>query len=143
MKDYLSPVKWLKMLASILAIPNCTCHFEQDSKFVRGIQLADLTAHTCSIMLKECLGLVSKKIKAGENSGYDPETEIDLGFELWASIRYSIFRSRVNSLGADPLLINASFDVEPFGLFISEQCSEELASNARARSSMVYLGCIH
>ena len=58
------------------------CFFEQDSKIIGGLQVADLVAHTCSIMLLESLGLVTKTVKAGENSGYDPDLDIEIGFEL-------------------------------------------------------------
>jgi hypothetical protein len=44
---------------------NFKLNFEQDSKKICGIQLADLAAHTCSIMLKDSLGLIGKTVKAG------------------------------------------------------------------------------
>jgi hypothetical protein len=70
-------------------LDNYKLFLEVDSIKVKGIQLADLVAHTFATMLLEQLGLVDKKVKAGENSGYDPDLEIELGFELWASIRYN------------------------------------------------------
>lgn len=74
-----------------LSISNNNFRFNEDSKNVNGIQIADLCVHICSIMLKEELGIINKTIKAGGNSGYEPEMEIDLGFEMWATIRYCFF----------------------------------------------------
>ena len=72
-----------------IGLDNYKLFLEVDSIKVKGIQLADLVAHIFATMLLEQLGLVDKKVKAGENSGYDPDLEIELGFELWASIRYN------------------------------------------------------
>ncbi len=69
-------------------------HVDQGSRHVLELQLADLPAHTCSMMLLEQLGFLAKQVKAGENSGYDPDLNISLGFELWAGCRYSFFSGR-------------------------------------------------
>ena len=58
----------------------CEVHQSQDSKLIGGIQLADLTAHLLGGMLLESLGLMSKLVRAGENSGYDPDLEIETWF---------------------------------------------------------------
>ena len=76
--------------ANALDLPErCNINLEQDSRQVAGIQLADLAAHTCAIMLAESLGFVRKTVKAGDNSGYDPDLDINIGFELWSSVRYN------------------------------------------------------
>ena len=114
-------------------------HFEQDSRKVCGIQLADLAAHTCSIMLKDELGLVRKTIKAGENSGYDPDTDIELGFEMWAGMRYCFhldYASNNDSNDGHPILPN-------LGLAISPKLDGRIQAAARDRFSTMYLGCIH
>jgi len=117
-------------------------NLEVDSIKVRGIQLADLVAHTCSIMLLEQLKIIDKKVKAGENSGYDPDLEVELGFELWADIRYNflgkIDMERFEFGDGQPIKIT-----EPYGLFISDHCDENLSKNAKERFSEIYLGCIH
>ena len=128
-------------IAEELSFNNCSFHFEQDSKQVRGIQLADLMAHTCSIMLLETLGLIDKKVKAGENSGYDPEMEIDLGFELWATIRYNFLRQPRSE--SSETSDGTTLDVMPYGLYISEFCDKQLFESAKKRFGSVYLGCIH
>lgn len=119
----------------------CTFNIEQDSIKVRGIQLADLVAHTCSIMLLDQMALNSKKVKAGNNSGYDPDMDIELSFELWVSIRYNFFCRRKENVNDERLL--PYYDVEPYGLYISSLCDETLSMNARGRFGESYLGCIH
>lgn len=116
-------------------------HASNDSRIIGGIQAADLAAHTMATMLLEQLGHVSKKVKAGPNSGYDPELEVELGFELWASLRYSFFKRSLPATESDqpsPLL-----GVESCGLYVSDRCDEILAEAARIRFGKVYLGCIH
>ena len=111
---------------------------EQDSRAVMGIQLADVAAHTCATMLLEQLGYISKTVKAGDNSGYDPEWDLKLGFELWAKLRYAFFcrRNPARSAG-DPL-----YDASP-GLYVSPSSPPALADAAGDRFGSVYLGCIH
>lgn len=123
----------------------CKLHLNQDSKLIGGIQLADLAAHSMSVMLLEQLGLVKKMVKAGENSGYDPELDIELGFELWASLRYSFFRAPQPKPGPipDDPVGELIFDVENYGLHIADNCDEKLRDAALQRFGECYLGCIH
>ena len=119
----------------------CDIRVEQDSRIVRGLQLADLAAHTCATMLLETLGLVTKLVKAGPNSGYDPDLDIELGFELWAGLRYQFFNSGLpeNVQSNEDMVV----DVEPYGLHIAEGCSALLRQAALSRFGKQYLGCIH
>ncbi len=123
----------------------CTIHTSQDSKLIGGIQLADLAAHSLGGMLLDQLGLLSKTVRAGENSGYDPDLEINLGFELWASLRYQLFKAPQPNPGPIPgdLIGDLIFDVESYGLHISEECPQHLKEAALARFGSCYLGCIH
>ncbi len=127
--------------AKSIGLPSDNLHLEVDSKKIKGIQLADLVAHTCSTMLLEQLNLIDKKVKAGENSGYDPDLEIEIGFELWASTRYNILgvinEDFLNGYG-HPIKLT-----EPFGLYISEYCDDNLRKNIKDRFSEIYMGCIH
>ena len=123
----------------------CELYLSQNSKIVGGIQVADLAAHSLGVMLLEQLGLISKKVRAGENSGYDPDLEIELGFELWASLRYSFFMAsqpKSDSIPDDPVG-EMIYDVENFGLYISPSCTEQLKKAAIERFGKCYLGCIH
>ena len=125
-----------------LNFEDCEFHLEQDSKIIRGIQLADLCAHICARQFKDSLGLITKKVKAGPDSGYDPNSIIELGFEMWATLRYSFFKQTTKIANDDPIE-EATLDVEPFGLYISTLCSEELNAKIKTAFGRVYLGCIH
>jgi hypothetical protein len=120
----------------------CAIKAEQDSRSVKGLQLADLVAHTASVMLLETLGLLRKQVKAGPNSGYEPKMELDLGFELWASIRRQFFHAGAVERQEDAYQ-GALMDVGVNGLRISKACSAQLQAAATARFGQCYLGCIH
>jgi len=96
-----------------------------------------------SIMLLGTLGLVTKKVKAGPNSGYDPDLDIELGFELWASVRYWFFCCDLKKSDGDDTMEEAMVDVSSRGLYIASSCSKELRGAAEARFGKMYLGCIH
>jgi hypothetical protein len=129
------------VIESIKGARNCQFHFEQDSKRVCGIQLADLAAHICGIMMKDSLGLIKKMVKAGENSGYDPDSDMELGFEMYATIRYSFigeFAPYDENARLQPILI-----LDEYGVVISPKLEDEVQLAAKERFSSVYLGCIH
>jgi hypothetical protein len=115
---------------------------EQDSKVVKGIQLADLAAHIASIHFKYIMGLVTKMVKAGENSGYDPDSDMELGFEMWANLRYTFFNEGSTEYTGDSIE-DSMVKVESYGLYVSGLCSEKLQEDARQAFASVYLGCIH
>lgn len=123
-------------------LQNCNLYFEQDSKAVMGIQLADVLAHTCSIMLLDALGDITKKVivDAPGDSVYDG-LEVELGFEMWAGIRYAFLSQNKPNPKDDFDLANV--DVYPWGLFIDESVNERIASVAMDRFGEIYLGCIH
>lgn len=133
--------KAAQLIASIDFL-NCEFYLEQNSLHTRGIQLADLAAHISSIQLKDAFGLVTKTVKAGDNSGYDPDLDIELGFEMWATIRYTFFNEGSKLYTGDPIA-DSTLRVEPYGLYISDLCGKKLANIARSKFSEVYLGCIH
>lgn len=122
----------------------CNFQFEQDSKKVGGIQLADLSAHICAIMMKDSLGLITKMVKAGENSGYDPDSNMELGFEMFATIRYSFLGICAPYIWEEPqLLLQPLLLISDYGLQISEALPESVKIAAEARFGSLYLGCIH
>lgn len=131
-----------EQLINSLNFTDCTFYLEQNSLDIKGIQLADLAAHISSIQLKDALGLVSKMVKAGENSGYDPDLDIELRFEMWATIRYTFFNEG-SKLYIDDQIVDATLKVEPYGLYISDLCDKNLSDIARAKFGNIYLGCIH
>jgi hypothetical protein len=83
-------------------------------------------------------------VKVPENSGYDPEDESEIGFDIWASIRYSFLRETNKKYieGADQE-INFTYKVDPYGLYISKNCEKDLSEKVRETFGTVYLGCIH
>lgn len=121
----------------------CDVRVNQDSKLVGGLQVADLAAHTMGIMLLERQGHVKKLVKAGKNSGYDPDLDIDLGFELWASLRYSLFKAPQPIPSPEDPLGDLMFDVKNYGLHIASTCDVSLHGAAMERFGECYLGCIH
>lgn len=124
----------------IVGLEKCTFHFEQDSKSIAGIQVADLVAHTCGIMLLDALGHIDKKVRI-KNSGYPEDDEIDLGFELWASLRYEFLSE--NKTDFKDEFDMAVVVVQPYGLFIHDSVTDTVAEAARKRFGEMYLGCIH
>lgn len=111
----------------------------QDSRVVAGLQVADHAAHALGGMLLEQMGLTNKKILAGEGSGYDPETEIDLGFELWAGLRYSLIGRNED----EEDIANPYVRVAGFGLLLDPHLSPDLRAHSLERFGINYVGCIH
>lgn len=129
-------------------LENCgvNLYLNSDSKMEAGIQLADHASHALGGMLLEEMGIVKKQVKAGENSGYHPEDMLDLGFELWASLRYALIGDNQYIEGLSPPPddpANPYFMVDGYGLYIANSCSEALSAAAKKRFGINYLGCIH
>jgi hypothetical protein len=120
----------------------CQVRPEQDSRAIKGLQIADLVAHTAGLMLLDSLGLLKKVVKAGVNSGYDEDHEIELGFEMWASLRYQFFNSGP-VVEQDEIYRGALVQVDRNGLFVAPSCSDDLRAAAERRFAQWYLGCIH
>lgn len=116
--------------------------FEQDSREVRGIQLADIAAHTCATILSATLGYITKKVtlEVPRDELYDG-LEVELSFEMWARIRYAFLRQNKPAPKCDDDL--ATVDVFPWGLFIDGSVDRETAAGATKRFAEMYLGCIH
>jgi hypothetical protein len=131
-----------QILCSAYPYP-CSFHFEQDSVQILGLQAADLVAHACATMLLAELGIVNKMVKAGENSGYDPDLDIELEFELWAGLRYNYFAAPPPSPDTWESQLDFQVDVESRGLHIAESCDPEVRNGALCRFGRMYLGCIH
>jgi|SRR5579863_480139 len=123
--------------------PPCTFHFEQDSIKVLGLQVADLVAHTCAMMLLAELGLLNKIVKAGENSGYDPDLGIELEFELWAGMRGSFFAAPPPPVDTWKSQADFCVEVASRGLHVADYCDTGVRTAALARFGSMYLGCIH
>lgn len=131
-----------KCAATVGIAGYCTVRTEQDSRVIKGLQIADLVAHTAGVMLLDSLGLLTKRVRAGANSGYDENFEIDLGFEMWASLRYQFFYAGPVA-GQDEIYRGALMHVGENGLFVAPSCSTRLRSAAEGRFGECYLGCVH
>ena len=129
-----------QIASEIGGLGSSTLLFEQNSKEVLGIQLADLCAHTCSTMLLGALGKEMKAINV-EDSGYDGELDIPLDFELWAGIRYALLDSP--NPNPQDLMDHAFVDLARHGLLIDESVSDTVGTAATERFATIYLGCIH
>jgi hypothetical protein len=117
-----------------------------NSASIAGIQLSDHASHVLGSMLLEELGIIKKQVKAGVNSGYHPDELFELGFELWASVRYALLGKQTYIEGLSPPPddpANPYFKIEGYGLHIAPTCPEPLAQSAIKRFGINYLGCIH
>jgi hypothetical protein len=123
--------------------PPCNFHFEQNSIQVLGLQVADLVAHTSAMMLLAQLGLFKKTVKAGENSGYNPDLDIPLEFGFWASLRYSFFAAPAPPIDSWKSQLDFKVDVASRGLHVADGCTPDVRGAALARFGSMYLGCIH
>lgn len=112
-----------------------------DSSEVNGIQFADLVAALCGVRLREEVSSNPKMLTYGDESGFNPPIEAELGYELWASLRYSMLKPDT-PLG-DDMPEMATFITTNYGFLLSKQVSELVAEKASKIFGEVYLGCIH
>lgn len=124
----------LELPEGVTAIDSC------DSKRVAGIQVADCAAYLVSMMLLAELGIVTKTVPASTIYPED-QGEIELAWTLWASVRYAL--SSGDPIGGydedgccEPLM-------HPFGLLVSDGCSDAVKDAVKKRLSSVWVGCIH
>ncbi len=129
-----------KIAKDLDGFENCSFHFEQNSKDIWGIQVADLAAHTCATMLSETLGFIDKMVDI-DHAGYTDVDQVELGWELWTGVRYNFLsENKTDDLdGPDFAVLN----VEPYGLFVHESADETLSKAAHKRFGEMYVGCIH
>jgi hypothetical protein len=113
-----------------------------DSRKVLGLQLADMVAHMTASILRCDIGSLKKATPAGPNSGYDPDTMIELEFELWAKLRYNLASSEP-TVPFENGVPTYFADYDAFGLFISDGCENKIRVAAYNRFGSIYLGCIH
>jgi len=125
----------MKSIEGVNEIEICNSHT------VNGIQLADMVAALCGVRLREEISESPKLLIYGEESGFNPPIEAELGYELWASLRYSMHK-QPEPLG-DDMPEMATFKTDGYGLFVSPKCSSYLKEQAEKLFGSVYLGCIH
>ncbi|MGJ0510523.1 MAG: hypothetical protein ACR652_26045 [Methylocystis sp.] len=126
-------------------LQSCEVVLNQDSRVCAGIQIADYAAHCLGSMLLEEIGLLQKTIKNDSFNGYEEGIEIELGFELWASLRYSFFMEPppVEESPGRNYVRAMTGVVTGRGLHIAETCDPDLRQAAVQRFGTTYLGCIY
>jgi hypothetical protein len=112
-----------------------------NSVIIHGIQLADLVAALCGVRLREEISQNPKFLQYGAESGYDPPIEAEVGYELWASLRYSMLHGPA-AFGED-MPSMAMYPTYGYGFFLSTDCSDNLREKADKTFGAIYLGCIH
>ena len=133
----------LSELSKEFSLQNSELLLEQDSRHIGGLQIADLAAHSMSIMLKETLGLIKKTTKAGPNSRYDSDVDIEIGFELWTTMRYCFFTKDTIDIDNPDIISGFTVDTGKYAVHIAKSCPKELSSAVTERFGSNYLGCIH
>jgi len=85
-------------------------------------------------------------VRVKDDSGYSSDMEMEINFEMFAKLRNNLFRKQTNdycfSEESDSIKI-ATFDVYPYGLYISDELDEKTKEQVRKAFSEVYMGCIH
>jgi hypothetical protein len=130
-------------LVASLGLSGNVINIEQDSVLIGGLQLADMVAHTCATMLRAEMGLVTKRVNAGENAGLDPDQDIELEFLLWGGLREIFFAAPPPPPDEWTSQLDWQSDVESRGLYIADTCSESLRAAAVGRFGRMYFGCTH
>lgn len=125
--------------------PPCELFFDQDSRVIGGIQIADLVAHSAATMLREQLLQTVKMVRA--SSFGDDNTEVELGFELWATtIRMQLFTQdapkEIAGDGIDEMVEAFTLNTGSYALHVSDRCEEALRQAAEAAFGRTYFGCI-
>jgi len=120
----------------------CEFHFKQNSRLLGGLQIADMVAHTMSVMLLETLGIVNKEVRIGRDEGYRNDFDVNLSFVLWASIRHHLFTMDRIAV-VDDQIPGFMVDTGSYAVYIAESCSSSLRDAVEKRFGECYLGCIH
>lgn len=128
-----------------IAARGVTVEGNRDSRIIAGIQVADHAAHVLGIMLREQVGLSKKTILVGEEVGYDPPVEIELGYELWAGLRHLFYGldDEISETSAEEGPVDRHRKVQGHGLYIAPSCNSTLCEHTLRCFGLIYLGCIH
>lgn len=111
-------------------------HWEQDSKRVRGIQLADFAADRVSkIFIQELSS--QKKLKLGSRYGYNPPVEAELGWIFRTSLRWNFF-----SIPPHSKRLSEEGTHLWDGVYLSH-LDPRLKKAASKAFRYIYLGCVH
>ncbi|OGW45035.1 MAG: hypothetical protein A2Y66_04425 [Nitrospirae bacterium RBG_13_41_22] len=135
--------------------------FQQDSKKIMGLQVADAVANvTSQIVREEITGIRKLVCIGGEGTGYADDEKANLGWDLLMGLRHNFFvrpfiQAELNERfdpDIDPYIINTEDDPADYGLHprllgwgvvISENLPQGLRKAVVSVFSRLWLGCIH
>lgn len=142
------------------SLSGCVIHAEEDSVTCRGIQVADLVAHSFGQIVKSAITGDEKTIDiGGSNTGYADGTKAPLSWALLMDIRYAILTRPVICNGehydsaTDPVVIDPEYD-DPvnfgqhpvmlgWGVQVAPESDSILREAVEKRLGRLWLGCIH
>lgn len=135
-------------------------HPMEDSRLVRGIQLADVVAHSFGQIVKAEISGEGKVVEiGGSNTGYPEGTTASLGWTLLMSLRYALFTRPMAydgekyDVASDPVVLDpvnddpANYGQHPiligWGVQTAPESSAELRYAVERSLGRIWLGCIH
>jgi hypothetical protein len=149
-------------IAEHLSMPSgAKLHFQQDSKTVMGIQIADALAHTSAQVLREQITGRGKSVQiGGEKTGYEVGTTANLGWLLLMSIsrcffvRQMLYPQNMESYDprTNPVILRdmddpATFAKHPdllgWGVIVADNLDPNISRSVETAFGKIWLGCIH
>ena len=124
-------------------LQECVLNFEQDSKLVAGLQIADAVAGAASQILLEHLTGRSRSVPLGEDEGYPEGTRSDLGWVLRMTLRYSLFKGPWGDLSRDDLDEAMTAPLFGYGVFATENLGPNVREAVQRLFKSIWMGCIH
>lgn len=152
-----------RLAASSDTLSVAALHFDQDSRYTLGLQVADAVAHVVAQVLKEQITGAPKSIPIGGGaSPYPDDAEAPLGWVLLTTIRDAFF-VRPYLVGRSPMPEEASMkpviipdeqhldaiidawqhpELLGWGVFVSESVPKAVRAPSESVFSRLWLGCI-
>ena len=115
--------------------------FEQDSKRVAGLQVADAIAGAASQILLQNLTGRSRAVLLGEDEGYPDGTSSDLGWVLRMTLRYSLFKGPWGDLARDDLDEAMTAPLYGDGVFATETLRQDIRDTVQKVFKNIWMGC--
>lgn len=132
-----------------------------DSKTCRGIQVADVVAHSIAQVIRQDLSLEPKHVDiSGPDTGYETGTIEKLEWHLRMQLRKSffsrpvIYKDQKNKIEEkrNPHLISEDEDIVNFalnpeligwGVFVNDDIDSKIKNSIFKSMNRIWLGCIH
>lgn len=155
-------VKTGSKIAEQVGIPSSVnLYFNQDSRRILGIQIADAVASLSGQILRERVSGMRKSVHiGGPDTGYEEGVMADLGWSLLMDLRYSFFVQQVilgdrmdyEDSERNPLIVSTEDELieksmNPqlygWGVFISSDLNPKIRAVVESMFKNLWLGCIH